>query len=104
MRFTAYYTEDRVYRGNFDDWLEIPPSGALVVIEHLPTGRTIFTGGDWYYVVNNKFYYVPSGDWGTQREKPIIKCNSCIKEGVGVSDAIFKDVVDRAMKETHGNI
>jgi len=102
MQFTAYYTDDRVYKGDYDDWLEMPASGALVIVEHRPTGRGIFNGGDWYFVREGVIGHVRSGPWGTQKPPPEISCKSCVKAGVGVSDEEFQRVSQRALRETRG--
>lgn len=104
MRFTAYYTEGRVYKGDYDDWLEMPADGVLVIIEHRATGRGVFSGGDWYYADKGKIYYIPSGPWGTEQPKPAISCTSCIKHGIGVPNADFKFVLAKALRETYGNV
>ena len=103
MRFTAYYTEDRVYRGDYDDWLEMPAEGLLIVIEHRSTGRGVFDGGDWYYVEGGEIKYIASKEWGTWQDPPAINCQSCIKKAGVVTEAQFIAVTERAMRETRGN-
>lgn len=78
----------------------MPESGVLVIVETRDTGRTIYTGGDWYYLDDGKIKYVSSGDWGTWKPKPDVPCTSCIKQGVGVSDEEFWATVDRALDGT----
>lgn len=85
----VYYTNNRIFESKYVDWIQLPESGVLFVVVYFTAGRKIYSGGDWYYLVNNKFDYVPSGKWGTWKPKPNVSCLSCIKQGVGVSDEEF---------------
>lgn len=101
MLFKAYYADGAVYQGGHSEWVAMPASGVVFVVLHTVTGRTWYNGGDWYWADENGIGYTPSGEWGTDQPKPDIACQSCIKQGVGVSDELFKAISERAMSDDH---
>jgi len=101
MNFLAYYTEERKYSGDFDDWKLMPETGLLIVVRFYAEGRTIYDGGDWYWIENDEIKYVPSGPWGTWKDPPEISCKSCLKQGVGISDQDFNDLYQQILAERY---
>lgn len=67
----AYYTEDREYVSNEDDWMDLPDDGLLIVVlygirqdldgnEHVH--RRIRAGYDWYFHVPDTTLYAGNND------------------------------------------
>ena len=100
VRWRAWYADGREFSSADMCWVDLPPFGVLVVIEYRDTGRTIYTGGDWYWLYSARFGYMPSGAWGTWQAAPTFAeapCRSCVKRGEGVSDDAFREVVAMAL-------
>lgn len=80
--------------------------GVVYVVEFRPTGRGMFSGGDWYQLMARPrgpnlghMRYVPSGEWGTTQSKPRGPSHR-IKEGVPVSDEAFARIEREAWEAT----
>lgn len=100
MLFKAWYVGKKVYIGNnWDDFKALPESGVIWITVFYPQGRVFYNGGDWYYLQDNKLKYIPSGAWGSWQPRPEVECLSCVKQGVGVSDAEFEIVKELAWKD-----
>ena len=96
----AWYADGREFSSADMCWVDLPASGVLVVIEYKGTGRTVYNGGDWYWLYDGRFGYASSGAWGTWRAAPSredVPCRSCVKRGVGVSDEAFRAAYDAAL-------
>lgn len=89
QKWTAYYTEGRVFRSEDISWQELPESGVLIVVVHFEGRRNVLEGADWYYLDQGEFRVVLSKSWAGWEPKPQINCASCIKQGVGISDEEF---------------
>jgi hypothetical protein len=94
MKWLAFYTEGRVYSSHHTPWTELPDTGVLVVNRYHGTGKTVYSGYDWYWLEDGNIHGVSSGEWGTWQPKPDVSCASCIKQGVGVSDEEFDRVYE----------
>ena len=92
MKWSAWYSNGTRYDSETTGWVHLPSTGLQILIHYKDSGRTIYSGGDWYYLRDNKFSYVPSGDWGTDQPIPDIPCKSCIKQGTGMRDAEFEAI------------
>jgi len=94
----AYYWDGalRVYTSRETAWVALPPTGLVAVTELRPTGRTIYNGGDWYWLHDGAFGYTPSQAWDAWEPAPTFACASCVKQGITVDDEVFADVIERA--------
>lgn len=100
MRWRAWYCIDDevvVYDSESSSWASLPLDGLQIIVVAEPGGRRIIDGGDWYWLYDGAFDYIPSGDWGTQTLPPVLQCVSCIKRGVAVSDEMFNSICAEAM-------
>ena len=97
-RWTAYYSEGRIFRSEETTWQELPELGVLVIALDNPTGRTVLAGGDWYFLDGGRYGYVASREWGKPEPRPALACRSCVKEGVGVSNDEMNETYSRAWK------
>lgn len=97
MRWRAWYA-DRAYDSKATAWSDLPADGLQVAIEYHEDGtRTIFDGGDWYWLEGGHLHSVPSGaEWGTWQEPPDVSCLSCIKRGTRLDDAAYLAIADLA--------
>lgn len=101
LGWRAYYTNNRIYDSARNTWAELPAEGVLLVVEFRVTGRTIYSGGDWYWLYDGTFGYRKAAPWGDHAPKPDhIACLSCIKRGVGVPDDEFHAVYNTAWTDT----
>lgn len=89
LGWRAWYEGERTFSSTSTEFQALPESGVLVLAEYRATGKTIWDGADWYYLEDGAFGYVASKAWGTDEPRPDLQCRSCVKEGVGVSDAEF---------------
>ena len=89
MKWTAYYTEGKVFHSQDTDWSALPEEGVLIVVEYQPGGRRIVDGGDWYWLENGRINYVPSLSWEKEEPKPQVSCSNCVKRGVAMEDDAF---------------
>lgn len=98
MMFRAWYDDGQVYAGGIDEWKAMPKRGVVVVVLYRPTGRTLYTSADWYWLEGEQVHRVMSGPWGTDQPKPKGVCLDCLKEGVGVSDETFDMMYAEALR------
>ena len=89
MKWTAVYTEDRIFHSRETSWNDLPEEGVLIVIEYQPSGRRIIDGGDWYWMEDGQIHYLPSVSWEEEWGKPVVECSSCVKKGARVPDGDF---------------
>lgn len=89
MNWRVWYSDGNVYSSEAHSWASLPSIGIIIVVAYKETGKTVYNGGDWYWMENGEIKYISSGEWGTWKEKPITHCLSCVKQGVGVSDEEF---------------
>lgn len=97
MKWAVWYEDGSVYTSDQTSWVDLPPVGVQIVFVYNTTGRTRYSGADWYWYYDGEFGYIPSGDWGTNQPFPSnIKCKSCVKKGTGVEDKHFLKILKSA--------
>jgi hypothetical protein len=77
------------------EWKALPDDGFLWAAVVKETGVTHYSGGDWYWVENERLRYTPAAPWGSHSPHPG-GCVDCVKRGAGVSDSQFERVADDA--------
>lgn len=97
--YRAYYSGERVFELHAPwQWFALPESGVLVIVEYRPTGKGLYAGGDWYWLVDGQVYYRSSAGYdGTWVEPPHLSCKSCLKRGDAVSDTEFQAAYKAAL-------
>lgn len=75
----------------------LPAEGVVVVVTYHDTGKTLWTGADWYWFDGRTMRTVLSVAWGATQPRPP-GCVDCIKRGVEVSDATFAAMVQSAQE------
>lgn len=89
--YRAYYLGGEEYAIDESSWKDLPATGVLVVVQYRDTGKTVFAGGDWYWLDSKcDVRYLPTIEWGIDRHPPDIQCRSCLKKGVAASDEEFQ--------------
>lgn len=102
MKWRAWYTDGRAFSSEDGAFQGLPETGLLFLIHYKEKngyrGRTVYSGGDWYWLADGKFHYASSGEWGTWKERPGVSCSSCVKRGDGVGDDEFQRVRREALE------
>ena len=100
MRWRAFYTEGREFSGGtVEQWKALPMTGVIVVVVYRDTGRTVYSGGDWYWLEPDRIGKSPAAPWGSHAPYPADELDDGIKRGDGVSDEEF----GRVYRGAHGD-
>ena len=92
MKWSAWYSETERYDSETTEWNDLPAEGLQVVIVYRDSGRSIYDGADWYWLHNGELNYAASGEWGSWKDRPMVSCSSCIKQGTRLPDEEFEAI------------
>lgn len=98
LGWRAWYADGQIYANEaWQAFRFMPPTGVVVVVCYRNTGKTIYSGGDWYWFEQGgEFKYIPSQGWDGWEELPAGICMSCTKRGDAVPDDVFAKMCDQA--------